>query len=188
MPATTIELDLPTAVDEPCRNIDLRILVIAADGTEADLPSIQQVLDYLGVPYTVYVASQTPGGLTADKLSRGAHGYYEGVILTTGALGYNKNGIWQNALSSTEWQNLWSYERMFQIRQVTWYTYPTPDYGFNWPTGAVDTTSSPIKAIFTSTASPGTPSGQALFGSYVNTSNPLTIQNAYTYLDASREF
>jgi hypothetical protein len=159
--------------------VDLRILVIAADGSEADLPAIKQVLDYLGEPYAVYVASQTPGGLTPDKLSSGPHGFYEGVILTTGALGYNNNGTWQIALSATEWQNLWNYEMTFHIRQVTWYTYPTPDYGFNWPTGAVDTRNSPINATFSTS---GTPSGQALFGSYVNTANPLTIQYAYTYL------
>src|SRR6266487_5526463 len=37
--------------------IDLRVLVIASDGNEADLPAIKQALDYLGTPYTVYFAS-----------------------------------------------------------------------------------------------------------------------------------
>src|SRR5262245_26647735 len=62
-------------------NVDLKILVIAADGNEAALPAIQQALDYLGTPYTVYRAAATPGGLTADKLASGCHGYYQGVIL-----------------------------------------------------------------------------------------------------------
>jgi len=68
--------------------IDLKVLVIAADGKEADLPAIQQTLDYLGTPYTVYQAAQTPGGLTPDLLANGCHGFYQGIILTDGELVY----------------------------------------------------------------------------------------------------
>ncbi|HKO25661.1 MAG TPA: hypothetical protein VJY65_13100, partial [Chloroflexota bacterium] len=164
--------------------VDLRVLVISADGTEADLPAIKQALDYLGVPFTVYVASQTPGGLTPDKLSSGVHGYYEGVILTTGALA--SSGTTQSALNSTEWQNLSNYEATFHIRQVTWYTFPTADYGFSVPpTGPAvqDTTSNPLNATFTApTTANANNNGQALFGSYVNTSHPLKIQDATAYL------
>src|SRR5438128_1595967 len=48
---------------------DLRVLVIAADGSEVDLPAIRQTLDYLGTPYTIYLAAKNAGGLTADRLS-----------------------------------------------------------------------------------------------------------------------
>src|SRR5438552_5456377 len=57
----------------PC-GIDMRILVLSADGQEADLPSITQTLQYLGTPYTTYIALQQPGGLTPEVLGNGCHG------------------------------------------------------------------------------------------------------------------
>ncbi len=161
--------------------LDLKVLVLAADGNEADLPAIQQTLDYLGTPYTLYIASRTPGGLTASKLTdpaNSAHAYYQGVILTNAILGYSPpGGGWQSALSAPEWTALWNYETIFHIRQINWYTYPTPDEGFNWTTtpGGVDTTTTPIIAPFTV-------SGKQMFGAYANTDTPVAIQYAYTYL------
>lgn len=154
--------------------VDLKILVISADGSEADLPAIRQALDYLGEPYTVYVASQTPGGLTSSMLYSGVHAFYQGVILTTGDLGYSSNGVWQSALSSTEWQTLWSFEGTFGIREVSWYTYPTSDYGFNPPSTEFDSSTNPVSASWTSAATPAF--------SYVNRNNALPIQGGWTYL------
>ena len=154
--------------------VDMRLLVMSADGTEPVLTTIRQTLDYLGTPYTVYVATQQPGGLSASVLSQGCHGFYQGVILTTGELGYfSPAGVWTGALSAAEFDTLRQYEAAFDIRQVTWYTFPSPAYGFNWGT-AVDTTSQPVDGSFT-------PDGAAVFP-YLNTSNPLTLRNAYAYL------
>ena len=115
--------------------MDLKVLVIAADGNEADLPAIQQILDYLGTPYTLYVAGKTPGGLTNSKLidpANSSHTYYQGVILTNSYLGYAPaGGGWQSALTAAEWTTLYNYETIYGIRQVSWYTYPTPAEGFN---------------------------------------------------------
>ncbi len=155
-------------------SLNLRVLVIEADGSEADLPAITQELDYLGTPYTVYKAAATPGGLTAAMLANGCTGNYQGVILTDGQLVYNNNGAWVSALSQTEWTTLWTYEATFGVREISWYTYPSPDFGFNWPTSAVDTTTSPIPAHLTA-------QGQSTF-SYVNPASTVAIQNAYTYL------
>ncbi|MCA1724832.1 MAG: hypothetical protein LC748_11405 [Thermomicrobia bacterium] len=159
--------------------IDQKILVITADGTEADLPAITQSLDFLGLPYTVYTAKNTPGGLTSDKLidpANSIHAFYQGVILTTGALGIccDAVGHWYSALTQQEWTNLANFEVAFGVRQITWYTYPTPDYGFNYPTGSVDWTSS-LTAPFTA-------AGKTIFGSYANTATPVEIRGASTYL------
>src|SRR5215469_7124201 len=134
------------AGDCPSPTIDLKVLVISSDGNEADLPAITQALDYLGTPYTVYVASNTPGGLTPDMLSTGCHGYYEGVILTNGSLAYTTDGghTWVSALSQQEWTNLWSYEATMGVRELSWYTYPTPDFGYQSLTAAVNTSAVPI--------------------------------------------
>ncbi len=150
------------------------MLVLAASGTEADLPAIQQTLDYLGTPYTVYIASQTPNGLTPGLLSNGCHGLYQGIILTDGQLVYNNGSAYVSALSQQEWTNLWNYESSFGIRELSWYTYPTSDFGYQAPSSSLDTTTTPITTSLTS-------QGHSAF-SYMNESGTVTIQNAYTYL------
>jgi hypothetical protein len=62
----------------PC-GVAMRVLVISADGNEVDLPAIQQALEYIGTPYVTYVATEHPEGLTADRLSTGCHGAYQGI-------------------------------------------------------------------------------------------------------------
>lgn len=160
--------------------IDLKILVVAADGKEADLPAIKQTLDFLGTPYTVFLAAPRPASPTTDRLAAqlasGCHAFYQGIILTTGSIVYfdTTANAYLSGLTNQEWQTLWSYEAGFGIRQVSWYTYPTPDYGFQSPTAAFDTSNSPIDAQFTV-------SGQSVF-SYATTGNPLRISNAWAYL------
>jgi hypothetical protein len=160
----------------PVDPIDLRVLVVSADGTEADLLAIQQVLNFLGTPYTVYIATQTPGGLTSAFLANGPHAFYQGVILTSGSLSYWDGTQYTSALTAAEWQNLWDFESAFSIRQVTWYTYPTSDYGFNAPNWSGDTTP-PLPPVTTNFTAAGVP----LFGGYANTANPVSISYAYTY-------
>ncbi len=155
---------------------DARLLVIAADGTEADLAAIRQSLDFLGTPYTVYTATLHPNGLTSDLLFAVTNGFYQGVILTTGNLSYFDGTAYRSALNTTEWQTLWDYEAAFGVRQVTWYTFPTTDYGFsNSPTGISTTPPNPpVTATLTTV-------GQTIF-SYVNAANPVAINYAFTYL------
>jgi hypothetical protein len=148
--------------------------VIAAEGEDATLAAIRQVLDYLGAPYTVYVAGRTPGGLTPDKLSSGCHAHYQGIILTTGDLAYEtQGGGTQSALTDVEWQTLREYETRFGVRRVAWYAYPTPEYGLQNPKG-VDASEDPIEAEYTG-------AGADVF-SYANADNPLTIEGLYAYL------
>src|SRR5216117_2346857 len=59
-PTTSGSTQLPVT----SATLDAKILVISADGTEPVLGAIRQAADYEGVPYTLYVASQTPGGFT----------------------------------------------------------------------------------------------------------------------------
>ncbi|HEU5226820.1 MAG TPA: hypothetical protein VFU49_03330 [Ktedonobacteraceae bacterium] len=154
--------------------IDLKVLIIATDGTEADLPAITQTLDYLGTPYTIYLAAKTPNGLTPDKLSNGCHGFYQGVIVTTGDLGYFNGTAWVSALSQQEWTNLWTYQATMGVRMLSWYTYPNANYGYQPPSAAIDTSSNPLASHLTT-------QGQTTF-SYLNPTTTVTIQYAYTYL------
>ena len=165
----------PAAAETP-NSIDMKLLVISADGKEPIFAGIKSILNQVGVPYDTLIASQTP--LTALTLSDGlGAGHYQGVLLTTGNLAYEASpGNWQSAFTQAQWQMLWQYEGDFRIRQSTLYTYPAgaPDnYGLT-PISAVDTSVTPVNASLTA-------AGQQLFG-YLNPTNPIAIKNAYTYL------
>jgi polysaccharide deacetylase len=164
----------------PC-GVDLKLLVLTADKKEADLPGILRTLDYLGTPYELFAAAQGPK-ITMTKLANGCHGFYQGIILTTSELGYTPDGgSYQSAFEPGEQAEIEMYAAQFGVRELVWYGYPSPTFGFMWPSGGVDTTTTPLQAKFT-------PAGAAVFAR-VNTANPLTISNAYTYfstaLDAS---
>lgn len=148
---------------------DMKILVIAADGTEADLPAITSALSYIGIPHEVYVATQHPGGLTAAKLSSGCHAFYQGVILTTAGLAYPP--AWQSALTAAEFETLRAYEASFGVRQVTWYAWPTQELGFS---DAFTASGSPLTASLTA-------AGAQLFP-YLNSAAAIPIQYSWTYL------
>ena len=167
--------------DVPCAKpvLDLRILLLSADGTEVTLPAIRQALDFIGTPYTLWIAAQRPGALVPDVLaggSDGCHGFYQGIVLATGALSYSPDGgtTWASALSDAEWGTLAIYEANLKVRRVSWYTYPTAGYGFAPPSGAVDTTTTPLNTTYTT-------AGKSVF-SYANTVNALPIKGAYMYL------
>lgn len=155
--------------------LDMRVLVISATSDETNdvtLPAIKQLLDYTGTPYTVWIASAAPGTLTPDKLATTNHGYYNAVFLTSSNLAYSSGGVSQSALNATEWANLWAYEAAYKVRQVSWYTFPTLDYGFSSYT-TLDTTSTPTNLSLTT-------SGRLAFPELVNTA-VVTLRNAYTY-------
>jgi hypothetical protein len=169
-------LSLAPAAAETPRSIDMKLLVVSADGNEPVFAAIKSILNQVGVPYDTLIASQTP--LTPQTLSDGlGAGRYQGVLLTTGNLAYEASpGNWQSAFTQAQWQMLWQYEADFRVRQATLYTYPAgaPDnYGLT-PISAADTSSTPINASLTA-------AGQQLFG-YLNPANPVAIRNAWTYL------
>jgi hypothetical protein len=161
--------------------IDMKVLVIAADGKETDYPALTAFLSQIGLPFDTLVVTAQPQPFTAAtlaaRLSDGAsHGYYQGIILTTGNLSYEASpGIWQSAFDSTEWTALWAYEAQFGVRQMTSYTFPYgwPDtYGLNY-VGYQDTTTTPLTATLTA-------AGSAIYP-YLNPNSPVTFKNAWVY-------
>ncbi len=169
-------LPLAPAAAETPRSIDMKLLVISADGKEPVFAGIKSILNQIGVPYNTLIATQTP--LTAQTLSDGlGAGRYQGILLTTGNLGYDAGGgNYQSAFNAAQWQMLSDYETDFRVRQATLYTYPAglPDnYGLT-PITAVGTDTTPIQASLTT-------AGQQLFN-YLNPASPITIKNAWTYL------
>lgn len=178
--AAVQESSVQAAEGCPSVSIGLEVLVIAVQPTDSQttLPAIQQSLEFQGTPYSVFVASPRPSDPAADRLanllSLECEGFYQAIILGNGQAAYaDPTAGWQSALTDAEWRTLWEYERDFGVRQATWYTYPTAEYGFQPPTGGFDTTANPIQASFTGP-------GRTTF-SYANTANPVTIKNAWAY-------
>lgn len=155
-------------------SLDLRVLVIAATQDDVTLAAIKQSLDYVGAAYDVWVASEHLGQLTADKLAVGSHSLYNAVFLTTGNLAYSPDAgqTFQTALTPDEWNTLWAYEAAFKVRQVTWYTFPTPDYGFSSFSG-LDTTTTPLDLKLTV-------AGRSVF-KHLNANAVLTMRYSYAY-------
>jgi len=150
----------------PTPTIDMKILVVTNGKTEADFGAITQVLDYMGTPYSVLDFAANPAGVTPDLLSDGdCHGYFQGVIFATGGYIYTLPGM----------QTLNLYEESFGVRQVNWYTDPTPDFGLNF-------TSTTVAASSTEAYSASYSAAAAPIFSYANTATPLVISNAFIYL------
>src|ERR1043165_6095627 len=99
----------------PGQRVDLKVLLLSADGTEPGFGAWKAALDREGVPYTAIVADTAPA-LTAAQLSDGDHAFYQAVILATGDLVHpvaNPNGTisYLSALADTEWAALTAFER-----------------------------------------------------------------------------
>ena len=152
---------LPRVCDSP--SIDMKVLVVTNTAASyVDLPAIQQILDFVGTPYTVVNYSDVNLGMLSDGV---CHGYYQGVIMAFGNDIYSGNANLYPALNS--------YEQTFHVRQVNWFLNPGTDYGFSAATSSVDA-SQTHTAYFTTAAA-------AVFPN-INTATPITISNAFIYL------
>ncbi len=154
---------------------DMRVLVIAGDASEPNHKAITGFLSQIGIPYTSFIASRQR--LTPEMLSIGDYGFFYAIILTTSNLAFfnPETHQWESAFDLDEWNILWSYEAEFNIRQVTFYTYPNQLYGLRLLRTA-NTTANPLDGILTE-------AGRQIFF-YLNTARPLQIRYAYTYLAA----
>jgi len=147
----------------PTQRIDIKVLLVSADGTEPGFGAWKAELQREGVPYSTFVAyngQNRVSTLTDEGLADygGNHARYSAVILATGDLGHNvanANGTtsYLSALSDTEWATLAKFERTFGIRQLSDYTAPSPAHGLNVVGGAtqdgnVGTLTSPGRAAF----------------------------------------
>jgi hypothetical protein len=97
------------------------------------LGAIRQAAEYAGIPYTLYVASRSPGGFTPAMLSDGGHAFYQGIVLTTGTLAYFNGTAWTSAFTTSEWQTLWDYQAKYRVR--TGDRLRVPDRGLGLRTG-----------------------------------------------------
>jgi hypothetical protein len=131
---------------QPGQRIDLKVLLVSADGTEPGFGAWQAALDREGVPYDTFVAyngQAKAATLTDDRLADYAAGHakYQAVILATGDLGRNLTNrndttSYLSAFSDAEWEVLARFERTFGDRQLSDFTAPSPTHGLNVVGGA----------------------------------------------------
>src|SRR3954466_2153089 len=86
-----LALAVPAASSAPVspgQRVDLRVLLISADGSEPGFGAWKAALDREGVPYDTLVATQAAPLSDAQLADYGAdHARYQGVILAGGDLG-----------------------------------------------------------------------------------------------------
>lgn len=126
-PAVSLAALLPTD------RVDLRVLLLSADGSEPSLAAWQAALAREGVPYDTIVATSAEP-ITAETLAKAPdHARYQAVVLATGGLYQCGAQGCFSALDIAEWQALDAFQARFGIRRVTAYAYPTPEYGLAYP-------------------------------------------------------
>lgn len=155
------------------RPLDMKILVLSADGTEPSFEAIKTQLSYMAVPYEAIVLRNRP----LPALAANGKGNYQGILLSTGALSYNNGTDWVSALSAADWTTLENYMRDYKVRLASFYTFPEARFGLRY-----------INAVSTSDTTPGTvtlsSAGRSVFD-YLNPTAPLKVIFSYTYLAAS---
>lgn len=122
----------PLAITTNPNLLNLRMLVLTAGMSDYSLGTARSMLEHAGIPFDVVDATVTT--LTDETLIDPANGAgrYQGVILTSNALLFEGPGGWASALDASEWETLWQYERIYRVRQVALYSYPSAwpeDYG-----------------------------------------------------------
>jgi hypothetical protein len=150
--------------------VDMKLLILATDGTEPGLAALQFFLDYLGTPYQVVLLAN---GQPLPPLDNGVKGFYQGIILTIGNLGVC-NPACHSALDASGWAALDSYTRNYHVRVASYYTFPEARYGMAFVSGMGTTDQAPALANLTS-------AGASVFN-YLQPNATVKIECAWTYL------
>jgi heparan sulfate-N-deacetylase len=139
----------------PGQRIDLRVLLLSADGNEPSYQAWRAQLEREGVPFDAIVATNAPAITYAQLADGTTRARYEAVVVATGGLVYFNGSSYVSALEPSEWDALAELERTFGIRRVTAFAYPSPAYGLNSPT---------FSGLMTGVTGTLTPAAQPLFG------------------------
>ncbi len=170
----------------PNAPLEMKLLIISATKDDSGLKTAEALMKQVGVPYDILIAKDKT--LTSDMLMNGNQGRYQGIILTTASLPYQKDdGSFASAFEPAEWQTLWSYESDLAVRQLTLYTFPSvypEDYGIKGIDNNGDGWADGNNNSFAMTM---TPEGQTIFSS-LKANASIPVKHAFNYpseLDAS---
>ena len=152
------------------QSVNMKLLVLSADGKEPSFAAITFFLDHLGIPYDAVVLTKTP----LPSLSGAFQGFYQGIVLATGNLSFNDGTSWMSALSADGWANIEAYQRDYGVRVVSYFTYPDARYGLALAgNGVAYMPDAPGKLGLT-------PMGSTLFP-YLIPANQIDVVNAFHY-------
>ena len=149
--------------------LQMKLLVIAATGSEPSLAAIRSFLDHLGTPYETVLSGK---GQALPMLDDGTTGNYQGIILVTGNLGVCDPNC-HSALAPEEWARLESYAANYSVRTLSYYTYPESRYGLR-PRETSAGALVPTSITLTGDAVPIFP--------YLRQSRDIPIAGAFAYL------
>lgn len=115
--------------------IGLKVLFLSVFPDSTQEPSVdlaKQVFQGRGVPYDHFYL-KNPNGSLKNKLptlidTEGNPKYYA-IILSSAELGFDESGKFKSALNDEEWENLADYERTYNVRRLSLYSFPTEDLG-----------------------------------------------------------
>jgi hypothetical protein len=125
---------------QPGQRIDLKVLLLSADGKEPTFGAWKAALAREGVPYEAKIADSEGPFTDATFADYSAnHAKYQAVILSTGDLVHqvtNPDGTvsFPSSLADSEWTALAKFQLSFGIRQLSDATFPSPVHGLNAPT------------------------------------------------------
>jgi hypothetical protein len=105
--------------------VDSTILVLAPDVTSGN--AFASVIQGYGIPYQIVPVPQEGIDLPVLNSSTTAGNY--GGIVTVSELSYDFNGDYHSAITSDQWQALYSYQASFGVRMVRLDVWPTADFG-----------------------------------------------------------
>jgi hypothetical protein len=116
------------------RRIDLRVLLLSADGQEPAFRAWEAALQREGVPYHAIVARLGHPPIDARTLRAGTtRARYQAVIVAAGGLPAFDGAHYVSALTADEWAALADFERDFGVRRITAFAYPSTLYGLTAP-------------------------------------------------------
>ncbi len=163
----------------PNAPLEMKLLIISATENDSGLQAAEALMKQVGVPYDILIAKDET--LTSDMLMNGERGRYQGFILTTASLPYQKDdGSFASAFEPAEWQTLWSYQSDLAVRQLTLYAFPSvypEDYGIKGVDTNGDGWADGNSNSFSMTI---TPEGQSVFASLKGSAN-IPVKHAFNY-------
>lgn len=129
---------VPGRANAAANTLDLRVLVVSADGSEPAIAAWTSQLKAEGVPFDLLIATEE-APITLGRLVRGSqYGRYQAIVMASADLvSCNSNGC-ASTVTQDELTALSEYQKTFGIRQVSAYVYPTPSVGLNYPTSSGD--------------------------------------------------
>ena len=159
--------------------VQMKILVLAGDSSEYSYQSITTFLDQIGVPYTgiaVDTLTLDSSGNRLDNLALSnpstGQGLYQGIIETNSNFEVC-NPSCVEELSTADFTKLDSYQAQYQVRVVSYYTWPEAKWGLSpVGSGASYGASNPLEVTLTS-------AGASIF-SYINSANPIPVAGSGT--------